>query len=93
MKRALLLFLLTLTIGVPSGAQDQQPDPHSLAYCTNHGGHPAFPMKEPHICTAGCDRHCGEGMPEKSGCLTFCRPDHCHCIAECDHGPTDDPPQ
>ena len=80
------ILLLTLLIGVPSGAQDT--DPHELAYCTNHGGHPAYPMKEPHICDAMCERSCGEGHEDNpSGCKTYCRPDHCHCIAECEREP------
>lgn len=80
----LVVLLLTLLVAVPSSSQEPTPDPHSLAYCTNHGGHPAFPMQEPHICGAMCDRNCGdEGHQEKRACLTFCRPDHCHCLFEC----------
>ena len=85
MKPAVLLFLLTLLIGVPSGAQD--PDPHEgqPTYCTNHGGHPAYPMKEGHICE--CDKPCTEGQPEDRKCLKWCHKDDCHCISECDNQP------
>lgn len=86
-KQFVLIVLLTLTVSVPGGA-GQEPDPHDgqPAYCVNHGGFTDFPMEEPHICRAMCDRNCGdEGHQEKRGCLTYCRPDHCHCIAEdCD---------
>ena len=79
-----LVFLLTLLVGTPY-AQQQEPDSHRLAYCVNHGGFTDFPMKEPHVCEAMCDRNCGdEEHTEKSKCLTYCRPDHCHCLAECE---------
>ena len=74
------VLLLTLSVGVPGGAQE--PDPHALAYCVNHAGFPKFPMEEPHICT--CDSPCNEGDPEDRKCLVYCRKDHCHCIAECE---------
>lgn len=80
------ILLLTLTLGVPSGAQEpDQQDPHSLAYCVNHAGSPDMPMVERHICMATCDKNCEDGRPESSKCLTYCRPDHCHCLAECDN--------
>lgn len=91
MKGAVLVFLLTLMVGTASG---QDPHDGQPAYCTNHGGHPAFPMVEPHICNAACDRNCGnEGHQEKPGCLVYCRPDHCHCIAECEREPPPVPAQ
>lgn len=90
MKHALMLFLLTLTMAVPGETQQPQPDPHSLAYCVNHGGFPDMPMVEPHICA--CDSPCHEGEPEDIKCLVYCRKDHCHCIAECEHEPPPEEP-
>mgnify|MGYP001587784873 CR=1 FL=1 len=87
----LCILLLTLSLGVPASTQDDsQPDPHDLAYCTNHAGHSDRPLEEPHICTAMCDRNCDGWHQEKRGCLSYCRADHCHCIAE-DCGPPDAP--
>ena len=83
-----LVFLLTLTLAVPGGARQDQPVPHELAYCTNHAAETDFPMEEPHICSADCRRSCGEG--ENRGCATYCRADHCHCLAECDAGARDE---
>lgn len=87
-KQFALIVLLTLTLGTPYAQQQEPPpDQHSLAYCVNHGGFPDTPMVEPHICKAMCDKNCDEGGPEKGNCLTYCRPDHCHCLAECDNHP------
>lgn len=81
-KYFVFVFLLTLTIAIP-GAQQQEPDPHQLAYCVNHGGfEKEFPMVEPHICD--CDKPCAEGQPEDTKCKVYCRKDRCFCIAECD---------
>lgn len=85
MKTWALIFLLTLSIGTPY-AYPQDPDPHQLAYCVNHGGLKDFPMVEPHLCDADCRRSCGGG-DNAPGCTTYCRPDHCHCIAECEKEP------
>ena len=82
-KYFICILLLTLTIAVP-GAQ-QEPGPHDLAYCVNHGGFPDMPMEEPHICA--CDKPCHEGQAEDTKCKVYCRKDHCHCLAECEPEP------
>lgn len=81
------VLLLTLTLGIPSGAQEPAPDPHvgQPAYCVNHAGFDEYPMEEPHICM--CDKPCHEGQPEDRKCLKWCQKDHCHCIAECEPEP------
>lgn len=87
--RYLCLFLLTLTIAVPGGAQDPAPDPHEgqVSYCVNHGGfEKEFPMVEPHICN--CERM--EDGSEDRKCLTWCRRPNCKCIHEIEREP---PPQ
>ena len=85
LKVPVLCFLLTLLVAVPSSSQEPTPDPHSLAYCINHGGFPDKPMEEPHICH--CDKPCHEGQPEDRLCKVWCRPDRCFCIAECEREP------
>ena len=85
------VVLMTLTLGTLGSAQQgpPPPDPHEgqPAYCVNHGGFPDLPMNAPHVCEAMCDRNCGEDRHEPPGCLTYCRPDHCHCLAECEREP------
>lgn len=78
LKVGVLCFLLTLTVA-------QDPEPHQLSYCVNHGGFSEYPMRDPHICN--CDKPCVKGQPEDRACKVWCRPDHCHCLAECDDQP------
>ena len=85
MTRFILIVLLTLTVAVPGGAQDPEPDPHQgqPAYCVNHGGFPDKPMVEPHICE--CE-HMEDGTEDRK-CLVWCRKDKCSCIHETEREP------
>ena len=59
----------------------QQPGPHDLAYCINHGDDPNEPMTPPHACT--CHQSCDPLDDEDKTCKTYCAADHCHCVQDC----------
>lgn len=80
-RHFLFIFLLTVTLAVPSSSQEPAPDPHSLAYCVNHPLDKDHPMQEPHVCA--CAKPCDEGGSEDPMCKVYCRKDHCHCLAHC----------